>query len=74
MSGDGGVGDAGGGGAHEDFHRGVFLPDGLRKGGLHVVSHFRRGEGEAVVTVDRAFDAAGPGEGFFRPEEDGFNL
>jgi hypothetical protein len=31
----------------------------------------RGGEGQAIVTVDRALDAAGPGEGLVRPEKNG---
>ena len=74
MAGDGGVGDAGGGGAHEDLGVRVLPADGLGEGVFHVVSHLGRGEGQAVVAVDRALDAAGPGEGLLRAEEDRLDL
>ena len=41
---------------------------------LHIQADFRGGEGQAVVGVHRAFDAAGPGEGLIRAEEHGLDL
>ena len=73
VAGDGGVGDTGGGGAHEDLNRGILPADGLRQGVLHAAADRRGGEGEAVVAVHGALDAAGPGEGLLRPEEDGLD-
>ena len=60
---DGGVGDAGGGGAHEDLGVGVVAPDERDETLFDVRAHLRRGEREAVVAIDGALDAGGPGEG-----------
>ena len=70
---DGGMGDAGGAGAHEHFAFGVDFTHDLSQAVFHVVAHFGRGQGEAVVAVHRALDAAGPGEGFVGAEEHGFD-
>jgi len=63
------VGDAGGRGAHEHLAVGVLALDRVGDGLLD-----RRADGghrqyEAVVAVDGALDAAGPGEGLVRAEE-----
>ena len=74
MGGDGGVGNAGGSGAHERFHVRVFPADGLGQGVLHIAAHLGVGEGQAVVAVHRALDAAGPDKGLLRAEEYRANL
>ena len=63
------VGDTGGGGAHQDLCLRVVVPDQLRKAVFHIQPHLRRGEGQAVVAVHRAFYAAGPGKGLVRAEK-----
>ena len=70
---DGGVGDTGGAGPHEDLGIRVFAADSLHEGGLDLGTDLRGGQDEAVIAVDRAFDAAGPGERFVRPEKDSVN-
>ena len=69
MAHDGGMGDACGGGAHQHFHVGIVLPDQLHQALLHLGTDGGGGEGQAVVAVDGALDAAGPGEGLVRPQE-----
>ena len=67
--GDGGMGDAGGGGAHEHL---AFRPVLAHEGGesvLHLLPYGGSREGEAVVAVDRAFYAACPGERLFGAQE-----
>ncbi len=71
MAADGGVGDAGGGGAHEDFALGVVFAYEGDEAFLDVGADFGGGEGEAVVTVDGAVDAACPSKGVVGTEEDG---
>ena len=66
---DGGVGDARRRSAHENFHTGIVLADEVHQPLLHVGADLRGGEGQAVVAVDGAFNAAGPGEGLVRAEE-----
>ena len=68
VGGDGGVRDAGGGGSHEHLRVGVVLADELCQPLLNVRAHSRGGQGETVVAVYRAFDAACPCEGLFRAE------
>ena len=69
VGGDGCVGNASGAGAHEDLGLGVvFLHDG-GQALLHIQADLVVGEGQAVVAVDGALDAAGPGEGLVRAEE-----
>jgi len=65
--------DTGGGGAHQHFDLGVVCANGLSQCIFHMVSHFGGGEGEAVVAVYGAFDAAGPCKGLFRTEEYGLD-
>ena len=71
MAGNGGVGDAGGGGAHQHLRCGIELAHGVGNGLLHLIAHLRRGEDQAVVTVNGAFDAAGPEKRLLRPEKNG---
>ena len=69
VGGDGGMGNPGGGGAHQNLRPRVFPADGLSHGPLHIVPHLGGGEGQAVVAVHGALDAAGPEEGLLRAEE-----
>ena len=71
MADDGGVGDARGGGAHQDLDLGVVLLHHLGEGVFHVEAGRHIREDEAVVGIDGALDAARPGEGLVRAEEDG---
>ena len=71
MGGDGRVGDAGGGGAHQDLHGGIVLADQVHQTLFHVGADGGGRQGQAVVTVDGALDAAGPGEGLVGPQEHG---
>ena len=66
---DGGVGYARRGRAHEHFGLGELARHRLGYGGLDHTAHVGRREDEAVVAVDGALYAAGPGEGLLRPEE-----
>ena len=70
---DRGMGDAGCGCSHNHLCFGVFMPDRLSDGIFHVDTDVRRGEDEPVVAVDRAFNAAGPGERLVGPEKNCFN-
>ena len=74
MGGDGRVGDAGGGGAHQDLDVGVLLADDVSQGVLHIVADLRGRQGQPVVAIDGTLDAAGPGKGLPGPEKDGLDL
>ena len=63
------VGDARGGRAHEHLHIRIFTADNFHQAVFHLVAHLGRGQGQAVVAVNGALDAAGPGEGFLGPEK-----
>ena len=69
MTHNGCVGNTGGGGTHKNFHIRVILPNQLSQALFHMGTHFRCSQGQAVIGVNRAFDAAGPGEGLLRAEE-----
>ena len=71
MADDGGVGNTGGGGAHQDFHGGEVLADQIHQTGFHMSADFGSGQSQAVVTVDGALDAGGPGEGLIGTQEHG---
>ena len=66
---DGRVSDAGGGRAHQHLRIRVMGADQLHQALLHGRADGGSGEGQAVVAVDGALDAAGPGEGLVRPQE-----
>ena len=68
---DSGVGDAGGGRAHQHLHIRVMGADQLHQPLLYVRADGGGGEGQAVVAVDGALDAGGPGKGLVRPQEYG---
>ena len=70
---DTGMGDTGGAGTHKHFTFGVVFAHDLGKAVFHLVTHFGGGEGQAVVAVHGALDAAGPGEGFVGAEEHSFD-
>ena len=69
MADDGGVGDARRARAHQYLHIGIVGANDLAQCAFHLRAHLGRGQDQAVVTVDRALDAAGPGEGLVRPQE-----
>ena len=69
MARDGGVGDARRRSAHENLHTGIVLADKVHQPLLHMGADLGGGEGQAVVAVDGALDAAGPGKGLVRAEE-----
>ena len=74
MGGNGGVGNACGGGSHQNFRLRVLPLHGIGNGLLHLVPGFRSGEDQPVIAVDRALDAAGPGKGLLRAEKDRLDL
>ena len=63
------MGDACGRGALQHFDLRIVLFDQRLEPGLDVRPNSRIGEDQAVVTVNRALDAAGPGKGIIRAEE-----
>ena len=69
MRGDGGVGDAGRGRAHEHLRLRILALDRLGDGALDQITRLGRGQDEAVVAVDGALDAAGPRERLLRAQE-----
>ena len=66
-----GMGDAGGRGAHKHLAFRIMFHYESGEADLYLLPPLRGGEGQPVVTVDRALDAAGPGERFLRAEEYG---
>ena len=74
VGGNGGVGDTGGGGAHQDLRLRILPLHGIGDGLLHLVPGFRSGEDQPVIAVDGALDAAGPGKGLLRAEKDRLDL
>ena len=67
--GDGGVGDARGRSPHQHFGFGKAGADDLRQPLFDVSAHDRRRQRQAVVAVNRAFDAAGPCKRLFGAQE-----
>lgn len=55
--------------AHKHLGPGEFARYHVRERGFNVRTDLRRGEYEAVVAVDRALYAAGPGEGLLGPQK-----
>ena len=55
--------------AHKHLRLRIFALNGLHDRRLHLRAHIGCSENQAIVAVDGAFDAAGPGEGLVRTEE-----
>ena len=70
MRGDGGVGDARRGGAHQNLRLRKLTVYRVRNGALDCLTHGGGGENEAVIAIDRAFDAARPGKRLLRAQKD----
>ena len=70
MRGDGGVGDARRGGAHQNLRLRELAAHRVRDGALDRIAHGGSGENEAVIAIDRAFDAARPNEWLLRAQKD----
>ena len=70
MRGDGGVGDARRGGAHQNLRLRKLTVYCVRNGALDCLTHGGGGENEAVIAIDRAFDAARPGKRLLRAQKD----
>ena len=70
MAHDGGVGDACGGGAHQDLYFRVVLADQVHQALFHMGADGGRRQGQAVVAVDGALDAGSLGEGLVGPQKD----
>ena len=56
----------------ECFRIRIFCPDQLEQSFFDRLPRLRVAEHQTVVTLDWAFDPAGPGERVIRPEEYGF--
>ena len=73
MADDGGVGDARGGRAHQHLNLGKVLAHQRGQPLFDLGAHCGRGQRQAIVAIDGALDAAGPGEGLVGAEDDGLN-
>ena len=71
VSRNGGVGDAGSAGPHQDLGLGKLSLYRIGNGLFHPVPDGRGGEDQTVITVDRALDPAGPGKGLLGAKKDG---
>ena len=69
-----GMRDTGGAGAHDHLTFRIMTSDDLCQRLFDIIADSDIGKGQTVVTVDRGFDPACPGKGFFRTQEYGFDL
>ena len=63
------MGDSGGRGSHQHLGFGEFRADDFGEARLDMAADDRGRQGQPVVAVDRAFDAARPGERLFGAQE-----